>query len=332
MTEIESMMHRIPDDNTIEIAEYGPRYMDVKSSLYISDLMIDFLNGEAKREYDQLDLDTAEFILVHRPYWLTQEIPHAETIGQMTTVRRLKIILQDLSAIDEIELTKAETKQFGMMCSTEDYGKRLIERGLDTELFRAMSIENADSPLDFESIRRIRDHDSDKRTAEEEFEYRQYLAYLREMEERENERMRQAQERGVELIDVPEPEISEEILEGQYGDMSEDPSDDLGDICPDDDVLIEDQDDDVDVFESDTGFLDNLIICTMDVIPEATCADSTAHDGEETEPLLENTGSEEDDGFGGISNDGEIAEFLEEYCDRPRPALGRLFGRLRHGH
>lgn len=374
MTEVERMMHCIPDDNTMEIAQFGTKYMDVKSSLYISDLMIDFLNREAKCEYDLLDLDTAEFVLVHRPYWLTQEIPHAETIEQMTTVRRLKIILQYLSAIDEIELTKAETKQFGMMCSTEDYGKRIVENGLDTQLFRAMSIENADSPLDFESIRRIRDHDSEKRTAEEEFEYRQYLSYVREMEERENERIRQAQERGVELVDIPEPEISEDFLEEQYEEECEEQGDieEISDneaaeqdrvaTGSDSDVAEPDEEatelnedvsehDDAETIEADPSFLDNLIMCTMEVIPEEITDESTGCDSEETEPLLNEEQAEQneteekivdeaDDDAEAIpaetipvdeSTDEEIADFLEEYCDS-EPKARSLFGRFRHGH
>ncbi len=340
MAEVERMMHSIPDDNTMEIAEYGSKYMDVKSSLYISDLMIDFLNREAKQEYDQLDLDIAEFILIHRPYWLTQEIPHADTIEQMTVVRRLKIILQDLSAIDEIELTKAETKQYGMMCSTEDYGKHIVERGLDTELFRAMSIENADSPLDFESIRRIRDHDSEKRTAEEEFEYRQYLRYIREMEELENERIRQARERDVELVDVPEPEISDDILEDQYADPSDEESDeecseDAGEY-PDDGPDIMGPDCDIDVFEADSAFLENLIMCTVDLVSEETVDNLTGNIDEETEPLLGTEGLEHDTDDVEempVGTEDEIAEFLEEYCDDiPRPRFGRLFGRFGHGH
>jgi len=365
MTEAERMMHCIPDDNTMEIAEYGSRYMDVKSSLYISDLMIDFLNREAKREYDQLDLDTAEFILVHRPYWLTQEIPHAETIEQMTTVRRLKIILQDLSAIDEIELTKAETKQFGMMCSAEDYGKRIVEKGLDTQLFRAMSIENADSPLDFESIRRIRDHDSEKRTAEEEFEYRQYLRYIGEMEERENERIRQAQERGVELVDVPEPEISEDFLEEQYEEISEDPIDEdlINDEAAEPDGDVMESDDDIDVYEADSAFLDNIIMCTMEVMPEATSENQTESDEEETEVIfgdcnqgdcsntevtreiaeeqIDDENEESEAMFGNSdvtecdeTESEEMTEFLEEYCGRQTIAsrLRSVFGRMHHGH
>lgn len=368
MTETERMMHCIPDDNTMEIAQFGSKYMDVKSSLYISDLMIDFLNREAKREYDQLDLDTAEFILVHRPYWLTQEIPHAETIEQMTTVRRLKIILQDLSAIDEIELTKAETKQFGMMCSTEDYGKRIVDDGLDTQLFRAMSIENADSPLDFESIRRIRDHDSEKRTAEEEFEYRQYLHYVREMEERENERILQAQERGVELVDIPEPEISENFLEEQYEEEPEESEEiettsDDEDVWPDEDSI--EHDDDIDVFEADSAFLDNLIMCTMEIASEETsetltgCTDietegmfgfyerdsTSSHDEARTKQEKQEesqiSGSEmESEGMFGIdcefesdSNEiREISHFSEEPRERCFSVFGSILGRFRHGH
>jgi len=269
MSESANMMHPVPDDNTMEIAEYGPKYMDVKSSLYISDLMIDFLNTEARREYEQLDLDVAEFILIHRPYWLNQEVPHAETIEQMTAVRRLKIILQDLSAIEEIELTKAETKQFGMMSSAEEYGKRLVERGMDTELFRAMSIENADSPLNFESIRKIRDRDSEKRSAEEEYEYKQYLKYLRESEAKENERIRIAKERGIELVDVPDPEVDREQEPEDEEEWSEDHI--PGEIRPEVEEWDTDPEDEPpDLAEPESAFLENVIMCDIDLIVDET--------------------------------------------------------------
>lgn len=291
MSESANMMHPVPDDNTMEIAEYGPKYMDVKSSLYISDLMIDFLNTEARSEYEQLDLDVAEFILIHRPYWLNQEVPHAETIEQMTAVRRLKIILQDLSAIEEIELTKAETKQFGMMSSAEEYGKHLVERGMDTELFRAMSIENADRPLNFESIRRIRDHDLEKRSAEEEYEYKQYLKYLRESEAKENERIRIARERGIELVDVPDPEVDgEQELDAEEGwDEDHIP----GEIWPEVVEWVTDPEDEPpDLAEPELAFLENIIMCDIDLIEDET------EERVETEEQTECSENDTEDMFG----------------------------------
>jgi hypothetical protein len=300
MSESANMMHPVPDDNTMEIAEYGPKYMDVKSSLYISDLMIDFLNIEARSEYEQLDLDVAEFILIHRPYWLNQEVPHAETIEQMTAVRRLKIILQDLSAIEEIELTKAETKQFGMMSSAEEYGKRLVERGMDTELFRAMSIENADRPLNFESIRKIRDHDMEKRSAEEEYEYKLYLKYLREAEARENERIRIARERGIELVDVPDPEVDGE----QEPDAEEEWDEDYipGEIRPEVEEWVTDPEDELpDLAEPELAFLENIIMCDIDLTGDET------EERVETEEQTECTENGTEETFG----NGEQAECSE---------------------
>ena len=218
----------------------------------------------------------------------------------MTAVRRLKIILQDLSAIEEIELTKAETKQFGMMSSAEEYGKRLVERGMDTELFRAMSIENADRPLNFESIRKIRDHDMEKRSAEEEYEYKLYLKYLREAEARENERIRIARERGIELVDVPDPEVDGE----QEPDAEEEWDEDYipGEIRPEVEEWVTDPEDELpDLAEPELAFLENIIMCDIDLIEDET------EERVETEEQTECT----ENGTEGTFGNGEQAERSE---------------------
>ena len=107
-----------PDTNTMELATYGDTYLDVKSALYVIDMMLEI----ARREYDRQRASChgdqyrrVRHLLVSRPYMVSQTRPRVEDYQQLQDSKKVREIYRAASTVATLEKWKQEVKAYGSM-------------------------------------------------------------------------------------------------------------------------------------------------------------------------------------------------------------------------
>lgn len=128
-----------PDLNTLELATYGTEYLDVKSVLYLIDMMREI----AERDYDATvaGCHGAQYELVRRmlqtrPYIVTQEKPHVENYEELMAVRKAKQIYRAASAVRTLEKWRVEVEAYGSLHGAYEYGQAMTESGVSADIMR----------------------------------------------------------------------------------------------------------------------------------------------------------------------------------------------------
>ena len=162
-----------PDTNTIELATYGDTYLDVKSALYVIDMMLEI----AKRDYERLiaschgeEYVRIRQIILRSPGKMGQDRPHVEDYQELQDVRKAKKIYRAASTVCTLERWKVEVKAYGSMYGAYEYGKSMMETGISADLMRRVFKERASKGMtnSYASIRDMREgHLMDGMTEEE---------------------------------------------------------------------------------------------------------------------------------------------------------------------
>ena len=198
-----------PDINTFELATYGDTYLDVKSALYVLDMMIETAQRNYERQIASCHGDEYRRIrqlIVHKPYIMSQEKPHVDDYQDLQDIRKAKAIYRAASTVHTLETWKNEVKAYGSMNGAFEYGKAMMESGVSADLMRRVFKERAakGQTNTYASIRDMREgHLMDGLTDEE-----RSLARMAEMILAANEYERMEDE-------YPEDD-SMERLEGDY--------------------------------------------------------------------------------------------------------------------
>lgn len=151
-----------PDTNTMELATYGDTYLDVKSALYVIDMMLEI----ARREYDRQiaschgdQYRRVRHLLVSRPYMVSQTRPRVEDYQQLQDSKKVREIYRAASTVATLEKWKQEVKAYGSMHGAYEYGHAMMESGVSADLMRRVFKERASKGMtnSYASIRDMRE-------------------------------------------------------------------------------------------------------------------------------------------------------------------------------
>ena len=162
-----------PDTNTVELATYGDTYLDVKSALYVLDMMLEIAIRDYERQIASCYGDQYKRIrrlLSRRPHVVSQDKPSVENYQELQDVRKAKSIYRAASTVHTIERWKTEVKAFGAMHGAYEYGQAMMDSGVSADLMRRVFKERASKGMtnSYASIRDMREgHLMDGLTDEE---------------------------------------------------------------------------------------------------------------------------------------------------------------------
>ena len=202
-----SVIQEQPDINTIELATYGDTYLDVKSTIYLIDMMLEV----AKRDYERVvaSCHGEEYRLVREklrrsPYIVSQERPHVENYEELMAVRKAKKLYRAASTVRTLEQWRVEVEAYGALNGAYQYGQYMTENGISADLMRRIFKKRASKGMtnSYQSIRDMRDG----RLMDGLTERERSLARMAEM-------ILMANEYDRAMTEYPEDDSAEEVVE-----------------------------------------------------------------------------------------------------------------------
>lgn len=151
-----------PDINTAELATYGQTYLDVKSVLYL----IDMMQETAQREYEKViaschgnEYRIVKRMLTRSPFIVTQNKPHVESLEELNAARKAKRIYRAASTVRTIEKWRVEVEAYGAMHGAYEYGQTMIESGVSAEMMKRVFKKRASKGMtnSYASVRDMRE-------------------------------------------------------------------------------------------------------------------------------------------------------------------------------
>lgn len=228
-----SIIQSVPDTNTKEAILYGSEYIFAKSAKYFWDQVEDDLK---KRMIETLmeiqDPDFARFVINEAPHLLTISNPPLE-IDQIKDLRVLSEWIGLRKALYLLEIRRKENDQYARLVGVSEYSQ---QRGTITEADWKAAILQSNDPLDYESIRAIKDMDAklseyESHYAQERMNaYRKYRGMVeRELEEKSEDESEDESGDAAELIDDAEDDDLDVIEIYKEVEIEDDDSDDEDD-------------------------------------------------------------------------------------------------------
>ena len=151
-----------PDINTAELATYGQTYLDVKSVLYL----IDMMQETAQREYEKViaschgeEYRIVKRMLTRSPFIVTQNKPHVESLEELNAARKAKRIYRAASTVRTIEKWRVEVEAYGAMHGAYEYGQTMMESGVSAEMMKRVFKKRASKGMtnSYASVRDMRE-------------------------------------------------------------------------------------------------------------------------------------------------------------------------------
>lgn len=203
-----SIIKSVPDTNTKEAILYGSEYIFAKSAKYFWDQVEDSLKKRMAETLTEVqDLDFARFVINEAPHLLTISNPPLE-IDQIRDLRVLSEWIGLRKALYLLEIRRKENDQYARLVGVSEYSQ---QRGTITETDWKAAILQSNDPLDYESIRAVKDMDAklseyESHYAQERMNaYRKYRGMVeRELEEESEESSEEGSDDAAELIDDAE--------------------------------------------------------------------------------------------------------------------------------
>lgn len=285
-----------PDTNTVELATYGDTYLDVKSALYVLDMMLEIAIRDYERQIASCYGDQYKRIrrlLSRRPHVVSQDKPSVENYQELQDVRKAKSIYRAASTVHTIERWKTEVKAFGAMHGAYEYGQAMMDSGVSADLMRRVFKERASKGMtnSYASIRDMREgHLMDGLTDEE-----RSLSRMAEMITAANEYERM-------MSEYPEDDSAERI-EAEYREQLEKEVRRMNRV----------EEPDGDDRDGDASPMDPSVLL---VVPEHVGMDFTVDDVEEDDgEEVRDFGDDDDDMSGDVDadvDDGPTQTAVEE--------------------
>lgn len=151
-----------PDINTAELATYGQTCLDVKSVLYL----IDMMQETAQREYEKViaschgeEYRIVKRMLTRSPLIVTQNKPHVESLEELNAARKAKRIYRAASTVRTIEKWRVEVEAYGAMHGAYEYGQTMMESGVSAEMMKRVFKKRASKGMtnSYASVRDMRE-------------------------------------------------------------------------------------------------------------------------------------------------------------------------------
>lgn len=309
-----SIIKSVPDSNSKEAILYGSEYIFAKSARYFWDQVEDHLKKKLAETLDEInDMEFALFVVNEAPNLLTMTSPPLE-IDQIRDLRVLSEWIDIRKALYLLEIKRKENDQYARLVGVSEYSR---QRGTITETDWKAAILQANDPLDYESIRAIKDMDAKLSEYESQYEqermnaYRRFRGMAEHSEEAETDKSEVAADEGLDSI-----EIYEEVGTEDSGDATDSPaeeSDDIGeetdgpeeesddiaeDGCDDAAELINDEESEEQQEETDTEPSDAEVISEdepSETTDESEVAADEESDSAETSEEVENEDSGDTD-------------------------------------
>ena len=234
-----SIIKSVPDSNSKEAILYGSEYIFAKSARYFWDQVEDHLKKKLAETLDEInDMEFALFVVNEAPNLLTMTSPPLE-IDQIRDLRVLSEWIDIRKALYLLEIRRKENDQYARLVGVSEYSR---QRGTITETDWKAAILQANDPLDYESIRAIKDMDAKLSEYESQYEqermnaYRRFRGIAEHSEEAETDKSGDAADEELDSI-----EIYEEVETEDGGDANS-PVEESGDVG-DADSPVEESDD-----------------------------------------------------------------------------------------
>lgn len=247
-----SIIKSVPDTNTKEAILYGSEYIFAKSAKYFWDQVEDSLKKRMTETLTEIqDLDFARFVINEAPHLLTISNPPLE-IDQIRDLRVLSEWIGLRKALYLLEIRRKENDQYARLVGVSEYSQ---QRGTITETDWKAAILQSNDPLDYESIRAVKDMDAklseyESHYAQERMNaYRKYRGMVeRELEEESEESSEEESDDAAELIDDVEDDGLDSIEIYKEVEIEDDGSEEEDDQ----EELLEDSDDETEEESDDT--------------------------------------------------------------------------------
>lgn len=291
-----SIIKSVPDSNSKEAILYGSEYIFAKSARYFWDQVEDHLKKKLAETLDEInDMEFALFVVNEAPNLLTMTSPPLE-IDQIRDLRVLSEWIDIRKALYLLEIRRKENDQYARLVGVSEYSR---QRGTITETDWKAAILQANDPLDYESIRAIKDMDAKLSEYESQYEqermnaYRRFRGMAEHSEETETDKSEVAADEELDSIEIYEEVGTEDggdadspVEEsGDIGEETDGPveeSDDIGeDGCDDAAELINDEESEEQQEETDAEPSDAEVISEDE--PSETAGESEVAAGEESD-------------------------------------------------
>ena len=231
----------IPDEYTAESVMYGSAYRFWKSAKYYWDQVEDQLRHDIEDLKRQIrDPKFAAFIMTNRQYAIFSNPPPFDEPDKIRDCWTLRDIVRKGTALYDLQLRRRENQMWAEMVGVSEYSAKLNEQGISEERWKAATMGQM-VPIDFESIRALRDYEPIEAQKETE-EYLSEEARLKA----ESERMRREYDDWLSKMDESMESEEDDDSGGNDEDSSED-TESAGDVVPEIQILKEilaDDDDD----------------------------------------------------------------------------------------
>ena len=308
-----SIIKSVPDSNSKEAILYGSEYIFAKSARYFWDQVEDHLKKKLAETLDEInDMEFALFVVNEAPNLLTMTSPPLE-IDQIRDLRVLSEWIDIRKALYLLEIKRKENDQYARLVGVSEYSR---QRGTITETDWKAAILQANDPLDYESIRAIKDMDAKLSEYESQYEqermnaYRRFRGMAEHFEEAETDKSEVAADEGLDSIEIYEEVENEDSGDadspaeesddvGEETDGPEEESDDIAeDGCDDAAELINDEESEEQQEETDAEPSDAEVISedeSSKTADESEDAADEESDSAETSEEVENEDSGDTD-------------------------------------
>ena len=319
-----SIIKSVPDTNTKEAILYGSEYIFAKSARYFWDQVEDNLKKRMAETLTEIhDLDFARFVINEAPHLLTVSNPPLE-IDQIRDLRVLSEWIGLRKALYLLEIRRKENDQYARLVGVSEYSQ---QRGTITETDWKAAILQSNDPLDYESIRAVKDMDAklseyESHYAQERMNaYRKYRGMVeRDLEEESEESSEEESDDAAELIDDAEDDGLDAIeiyKEVEIEDDGSEEEDDQEEVSEDSEDETEEESDDAAELIDESEESQESEIESPDVDDteaEEDIQDDVSDDSEEESDdaaeLLESEESIEEEEI--VNEESEIPESNEE--------------------
>lgn len=317
-----SIIKSVPDTNTKEAILYGSEYIFAKSAKYFWDQVEDSLKKRMAETLTEIqDPDFARFVVNEAPHLLTISNPPLE-IDQIKDLRVLSEWIGLRKALYLLEIRRKENDQYARLVGVSEYSQ---QRGTITETDWKAAILQSNDPLDYESIRAIKDMDAKLSEYESHYaqermnEYRKYRGMVERELEEESEESSEESDDAAELIDDAEDDGLDAIEIYKEVEIEDDDSeeDDLGELSEDSEDEAEEESDDAaelidESEESQEPEIEspdvNYTEAEEDILDDVS--DDSEEESDDAAELLESEESIEEEET--VDDDSEIPESNEE--------------------
>lgn len=171
VSNVRPVISPIPDDNTSEAVMYGPAYKYAKSAKWY----LDEVDEEIDRRIEELkselnDIEWCASVLRMRPMLIYARDPPVSDPSKIRDLWTLRQIVNYGTAKRDLKVERVVAEMYSTMQGVDQHAKQYTDTGVPESVWKASTL-GISLPIDYESIRTVKDEDERLSAADVEYMY-----------------------------------------------------------------------------------------------------------------------------------------------------------------